>query len=54
MASLFTTLLTYVFYMLVRKDGAILHYLEKICKGSDEFSEMMSNTPLILYRLMQG
>jgi len=33
---------------------AILHYLEKICKGSDEFSEMMSNTPLILYRLMQG
>ena len=28
--------------------------LEKICKGSDEFSEMMSNTPLILYRLMQG
>jgi len=31
-----------------------LHYLEKICKGSDEFSEMMSNTPLILYRLMQG
>lgn len=30
-----------------------MHYLEKICKGSDEFSEMMSNTPLILYRLMR-
>ena len=41
------------FYILLKR-WVYFDFFKKTRKGSEEFNEIMSNTPLILYRLLHG